>query len=196
MFFAKANMKKNHAFKLWHYLVLSAAVGLVPMTGILLSVISISVNKDINFGKQELRGNAFQRPLEKLLDLFPRYQAAAVNAAAGLETARADLTGLQQQIEVQLQELSADYNRELGRALKFNDAELMARKRDNARLAVVCASWDKLKSSPMAVAADGAVTGDLVASIHGTAQLSNNVDNPVRQDNIWFMLAVKTTISF
>jgi len=26
--------------------------------------------------------------------------------------------------------------------------------------------------------------------------LSNNVDNPVRQDNIWFMLAVKTTISF
>jgi len=32
--------------------------------------------------------------------------------------------------------------------------------------------------------------------IHGTAQLSDNVDNPVRQDNIWFMLAVKTTISF
>jgi hypothetical protein len=32
--------------------------------------------------------------------------------------------------------------------------------------------------------------------IHGTAQLSDNVDNPVRDDNIWFMLALKSTFSF
>jgi hypothetical protein len=188
-------MKKNHAFKLWHYLVLSAAVGLVPMTGILLSVISISVNKDINFGKQELRGNTFQRPLEKLLDLFPRYQAAAVSAAAGVETARADLTGLQQQIEAQLQELSADYNGGLGRALKFTDAELMARKRDNARLAVVCASWDKLKSSPMAVAADGAVTGDLVASIRAMIAQAGDLSNLILDTDLDSYYLVDITLS-
>jgi hypothetical protein len=69
--------------------VLAAVVGVIPTTGILLFVISTSVNKDIAFGTQEMRGDAFQRPLEQLLDLFPRYQAAARKAQAGDDLAKA-----------------------------------------------------------------------------------------------------------
>jgi hypothetical protein len=102
--------------KLWHYILLAAATGVVPMTVLLLYVISTSVNKDINFGTQEMRGDTFQRPLEQLLDLFPRYQAAARQVLAGDDSANTSLTGLQQQIDEQLQTLSANYNGEMGRA--------------------------------------------------------------------------------
>ena len=76
-------LKTNRSLKLWHYILLAAVIGLLPMTGILLFVIGTSVNKDIDFGTQEMRGNTFQRPLEQLLDLFPRYEAAARKAQAG-----------------------------------------------------------------------------------------------------------------
>ncbi len=132
-------MKESHSLKLWHYILLAAVIGLLPMTGILLFVIGTSVNKDINFGLQELRGDAFQRPLEVLLDLFPRYEAAARKAQAGDESAKAELLDLQRQIDSQFDTLAANYNGELGRALKFTDAELAARKRDNARLPAVLA---------------------------------------------------------
>jgi hypothetical protein len=32
--------------------------------------------------------------------------------------------------------------------------------------------------------------------IRGTALLDDNADNPVRNDNGWFMLMLKTTVSF
>ena len=40
--------EKNRAFELWHYILPAAVIGLLPMTGILLLVISASVNKNIN----------------------------------------------------------------------------------------------------------------------------------------------------
>ena len=82
--------------KLWHYILLAAAVGILPMTGIVSFVIGTSVNKDIAFGTQEMRGDAFQRPLEQLLDLFPRYQSAARKAQAGDDSAKAGMADLQQ----------------------------------------------------------------------------------------------------
>jgi methyl-accepting chemotaxis protein len=170
-------MKRTRSLQLRHYILLAAVVGVLPMTGILLGVISTSVNKDINFGMQEMRGNAFQRPLEQLLDLIPRYEATARRAQAGDESAKRELTDLKGQIDSQFDALTAVYNGSLGRALKFNDAELAARKRDNARLSVVLADWQTLKSSSTADAAGDAVNGRLVAAIRTMIAHAGDLSN-------------------
>ena len=175
-------MKRN--IKLWQYMILAALIGVVPMTGILLVVIGSSVNKDINFGVQEMRGNAFQRPLEQLLDLFPRYQAAARKALAGDESAKAGMADLRQQIDSQFQTLAANYNGELGRALKFTDAELAARKRDDARLAVVLANWQNLKGAQTAVAASDEAAGKLVAAVRMMIAHAGDLSNLILDSDL------------
>ena len=170
-------MKKDRTLKLWHYILMSAVVGMVPMTGILLFIIGTSVNKDINFGLQEMRGDTFQRPLELLLDLVPRYEAATHQTLAGNESAKAGMSEIQGKIDSAFQTVSANYNGGLGRALKFTDAELASRKRDNARLAVVLADWQSLKTaSPGTAASDdaaGKLVGDIRAMITHAGDLSN-----------------------
>jgi hemerythrin-like metal-binding protein len=188
-------MGKIKRMKLWHYILLAAAVGVLPMAGILLFVIGTSVNKDINFGTQEMRGDAFQRPLEQLLDLFPRYQAAARQALAGDESAKAGMAGLQQQIDSQLETLAADYNGELGRALKFNDAELAARKRDNARLAVVQAGWQSLKGATLTVAAGDEAAGNLVASTRTMIAHAGDLSNLILDTDLDSYYLVDITLS-
>ena len=177
-------MKKNRSLKLWHYILLAAVIGLLPMTGILLFVIGTSVNKDINFGLQEMRGNAFQRPLEALLDLFPRYEAAARKAQAGDESAKAGLADLQRQMDSQFDTLAANYNGDLGRALKFNDTELAARKRDNARLSAVLAGWQSLKAAPLATAAGDDANGKLVTAIRAMIAHSGDLSNLILDSDL------------
>ena len=177
-------MGKIRQMKLWHYIVLAAVVGVLPMTGILMFVIGTSVNKDIAFGTQEIRGDAFQRPLEQLLDLFPRYQAAARKALAGDESAKAGMADLQRQIDSQLQTLAVNYSGALGRALKFNDAELASRKRDNARLSVVQAGWQSLKSAPLTVAAGDDATGSLVASTRAMIAHAGDLSNLILDSDL------------
>ena len=181
--------------KLWHYILLAAAVGVLPMTGILMFVIGTSVNKDINFGAQEMRGDAFQRPLEQLLDLFPRYQAAARKAQAGDDSAKAGMADLQRQIDSQLQTLAASYNGELGQALKFTDAELASRKRDSARLSVVQAGWDSLKSAPLAVAAGDEAAGNLVTSIRAMIAHAGDLSNLILDTDLDSYYLVDITLS-
>ena len=177
-------MKKNRTLKLWHYVLLAAIVGVLPMTGILLFVIGTSVNKDINFGVQEMRGNAFQRPLTALLDLFPRYEAAARKAQAGDEAAKTELADLQKQIDAQFGTLTANYNGELGRALKFTDAELALRKRDNARLSTVLADWQNLKAAPLANAAGDDANGKLVAAVRAMIAHSGDLSNLILDSDL------------
>ena len=177
-------MGKIKQMKLWHYILLAAAVGILPMTGIVSFVIGTSVNKDIAFGTQEMRGDAFQRPLEQLLDLFPRYQSAARKAQAGDDSAKAGMADLQQQIDSQLQTLAVNYNGDLGRALKFNDAELASRKRDNARLSVVQAGWESLKSAPLTVAAGDDATANLVASTRAMIAHAGDLSNLILDSDL------------
>jgi hemerythrin-like metal-binding protein len=188
-------MRKTRSLKLWHYIVLAAVVGVIPMTCILLFVIGTSVNKDIAFGTQEMRGDAFQRPLEQLLDLFPRYQAVARKVQAGDDSAKAGMADLQQQIDSQLQALAADYNGDLGRTLKFNDAELALRKRDNARLSVVQAGWESLNSAPLAAAAGDDATGNLVASVRSMIAHSGDLSNLILDTDLDSYYLVDITLS-
>jgi len=177
-----ATMKRS--FKLWQYILLAAMIGVLPMSGILLYVISTSVNKDVNFAAQEMRGNTFQRPLEQLLDLFPRYQATARQVLAGNEAAKTSLTELQQEIDLQMATLAANYNGELGQALKFTDAELAARKREDARLAAVQTGWQNLKGASLTVAAGDEAVGKLVAAIRMMTAHAGDLSNLILDSDL------------
>ena len=188
-------MKRPSSLKLWHYIVLAALTGVLPMTALLFFVIGTSVKKDIDFGTQEMRGNAFQRPLEELLDLFPRYEAAARQALAGDDSATARMTDIQKQVDSQLETLSANYNGELGRAMKFTDAELASRKRENARLSVVLTGWQNLKNASLPVAAGDEAAGNLVASMRAMIAHAGDLSNLILDTDLDSYYLVDITLS-
>jgi len=188
-------MKRPSSLKLWHYIVLAALTGVLPMTALLFFVIGTSVKKDIDFGTQEMRGNAFQRPLEELLDLFPRYEAAARQALAGDDSAKARMTDIQKQVDSQLETLSANYNGELGRAMKFTDAELASRKRENARLSVVLTGWQNLKNASLPVAAGDEAAGNLVASMRAMIAHAGDLSNLILDTDLDSYYLVDITLS-
>jgi len=151
--------------KLWQRLLLVALTGTVPLFIVAVALINASYSGGIDSARQEKRGNAFQRPLEQLLDLVPRYQAAARQAVGGDSVALSQLAELRQQMDQAMNSLAVEYDGALGRALKFTDAELTMRKRDNARLAVVQANWKNLESAAPAVAAHSESANQLISSI-------------------------------
>src|SRR5271154_4878721 len=122
--------------KLWRRLLLVALIGTVPLFIVSWVLITKSYSGSIDFVIQEQKGIAFQRPLEQLLDLLPRYQAAARQTQAGDGSAAPRLAELRRLINTSMDLLAANYNGDPGRDLKFTDAELASRKLDNARLSV------------------------------------------------------------
>jgi PAS domain S-box-containing protein len=163
--------------KLWQRLLLVALTGTVPLFMVAVALINASYSGGIDAARQEKRGIAFQRPLEQLLDLVPRYQAAARQAVVGDPAASSELAELRRQIDQAMNSLAVEYNGALGRALKFTDAELTMRKRDNARLSAVQANWRSLESAAPAVAAHRESANQLLNSIRTmivhTGDLSN-----------------------
>jgi methyl-accepting chemotaxis protein len=187
MFQTETNLKQR--------IVFIALIGTLPLALISLWLLHNSINKSINFGEQELRGDAFQRPLEKLLDLTPRYEAAARKALAGDPSAKAEMADLQHQMDSQMETLSADYNGELGRALKFTDTELAARKREDARLSVVLAEWQGLKAAPLTVAAGDDSAGKLTAAIRMMIAHAGDLSNLILDTDLDSYYLVDATLS-
>jgi len=105
------------------------------------------------------------------------------------------MADLQRQIDSQLQTLAASYNGELGQALKFTDAELASRKRDSARLSVVQAGWDSLKSAPLAVAAGDEAAGNLVTSIRAMIAHAGDLSNLILDTDLDSYYLVDITLS-
>ena len=141
--------------KLWRHFVLVGLTGAVPLFIASLMLINATYLKPIHFSQQERRGLTFQRLLEPLLVLLPRYQEAARRTAAGEPSEAFVLADLQQQIDQAVYRLSTNYQGHLGAQLKFTDAELALRGRDNARLAVLQTNWTALRQSPSSAIARG-----------------------------------------
>ncbi len=174
----------KRSLKLWQWIVVVAMTASVPLAIISVFLIHHSINQSIAFGEQEVRGDAFQRPLEQLLDLLPRYQAAARQALAREEAGKQSLAEIQTELDQAFDVLSANYNGKLGQALKFTDAELAARKRDDARLSVVQAQWQQLKSSPPTVAAAGETVGRLVAATRTMITHAGDLSNLILDSDL------------
>jgi methyl-accepting chemotaxis protein len=144
---------------------LMVLVSMVPLTAVTICLIHVALHHSVEFGQQELRGNAFQRPLEKILDLLPRLATSDAPA----------------QMDAAMQELAENYNGSLGQALKFSDAELAERKRDQARLNILQSGWNRLKSMPPGTAADelnAELTTSVRTMITHAGDLSNLILDP------------------
>jgi methyl-accepting chemotaxis protein len=186
---------KKTELNLKQRIALVALVGTLPLALISLWLLHNSITKSIAFAEQEMRGNAFQRPLERLLDLMPCYQAVAQKALGGDESAKTGLAEVQRQIESQFQALSGYYNGQLGQLLKFTDAELAARKRDDARLSAVLAQWQNLKGAPLPVAAGGEDAGKLVAAARMMIAHAGDLSNLILDTDLDSYYLVDITLS-
>lgn len=188
-------LSMHKKLKLWQWILIVALTGTVPLVILSVFLIHHSINKSIAFGEQELRGVRFQRPLEQLLDLLPRYQSAARQALGGMEIGRQNLAAIQAQLDAAFAALSANYNGKLGLSLKFTDAELAARKRDEARLTAVLAEWQNLKNAPLVTAAAGESVSKLVAATRTMIAHAGDLSNLILDTDLDSYYLVDITLS-
>ena len=88
-----------HDARLWRRIVLVGLIGAVPLFVVSLILINVAYSAAIDFGQQEQRGNAFQRPLERLLELLPHYQAVLNRPSPTGTTNPPERAKLEQQID-------------------------------------------------------------------------------------------------
>jgi methyl-accepting chemotaxis protein len=101
-------------------------------------------NKDINFALQEMKGNAFQTPLEALLDAIPQHHWLADAVARGDRDAKDALAAKEVEIDRAFADLEL-INDKYGVDLEFTKEGLAKRKRDNKDPRSVKGVWQKLK---------------------------------------------------
>jgi PAS domain S-box-containing protein len=170
--------------KLWQRLLLVALAGTVPLFIVSLVLITKSYSGRIDFIVQERRGIAFQRPLEQLLDLLPRYQAAARQSLAGDGAAAPILADLRQQIDRAVDLVAANYMGDQGQALGFTDEKLALRNRGRARLSVLQAHWTDLRSAPLTNAARSDLTHQMTGSIREMIAHAGDLSNLILDDRL------------
>ena len=126
-----------------------AAVGclvLFTISAALFYFIQEGFSKDIAFTQLELAGNAYQKPLEDLLQELSEHQLLArLPKPTPDQSARASI--LQEQIDDALKRLQT-VDAQYGTSLQFTRDGLAQRKRDDAHWENVLKQWNALKSAP------------------------------------------------
>jgi methyl-accepting chemotaxis protein len=125
-------------------LVLISLLFVIPM-GEMFRHMMENINKNvIDFARQELRGNEFQRPLEDILDAVQRHQLAVQRRADGDPAAASQITQFAAQADRAFDALAA-VNARHGAALEFTAEALRTVKRENADPAAVRRKWQELR---------------------------------------------------
>jgi methyl-accepting chemotaxis protein len=115
----------------------------LPIAVLLYFVVS-GINYDIWFAQQELVGNEYQRPLERLLELVPLHKYHTGRVLAGQRTSEERIGSLQGQIEEAFQSLQ-EVDGRLGSRLLFTEEELGKRNRPYARVGLLREQWNAVK---------------------------------------------------
>ncbi|MFA5257937.1 MAG: methyl-accepting chemotaxis protein [Opitutales bacterium] len=144
------------------------------MVAITLGVMTISINKDIDFGKWEAYGIVYQRPLEQILDLLPRYKDASAKFASGESTR--DRTDLQARMNAAFDELMKAQDK-VGEALQFTDQGLSSRQREAASAASLLREWKSISSSPAEDVAVNNAVSDMVGHVRMAITHSGDTSN-------------------
>jgi methyl-accepting chemotaxis protein len=151
---------------------------------IVVFLISTGANKEIDFAQMEKVGDAYQRPLEKLLKLVPEHQDLVDRALSGDEKAKTDLAANEAGIDAAFDEIEADQPT-LGDTLKFTPEGLAARGRDSALPSKVRKEWDDIKGSWSTLKPDASdnlhvtLDGDIRTMITHGGDMSNLILDPV-----------------
>jgi PAS domain S-box-containing protein len=155
--------------RLWLRILLVGLTGALPLFVVSLVLINVSYSSAIDFGEKELRGNAFQRPLERLFQLLPAYQAAAERALAIQPPDQLELSKARQQIDDAL------------RAVASTDDSAL---RSASQLSVLQREWAELERAPLAVAADGEATSQLLESVRGMIRYAGDRSNLILDSDL------------
>ena len=118
-------------------LALLAVVFVIPLAAIIVWLILHSINPNIEVASLEQAGNAYQRPLEQLLDLVPQHRLAVAGAKTRIEP----------EIQQALQTLAA-VQAQCGEALQFTQEGLTKRNRSELLPAIVLAKGAALIGDP------------------------------------------------
>ncbi|HKO52773.1 MAG TPA: ATP-binding protein [Polyangiaceae bacterium] len=175
--------RSGHDTSLWQRILLVGLIGALPLFVVSLLLINVAYDDEIDFGMQERRGNAFQRPLQGLLELLSRHQAVACQPVAA-QSKHPELLAVEQQIDEGLRAVASEYEGELGRALEFSDAALRARNRDNARLSELKRAWDTFDRTPGAVALCGQANHPLTNSVRAMISYAGDRSNLILDDDL------------
>lgn len=110
---------------------------------VLMYLMVVNINSNIDFAAQEIRGNAYQRPLEGLLRLIQENQ---LDTLGGSDVSAEQLKAVRDRIEAGFQQL-IEVDRHIGPALQFTDEGLAKRKREHLQVKTVHGEWQKLAAA-------------------------------------------------
>jgi len=122
---------------------------------VLVSLVVRGINQDIRFSELEKLGNAYQRPLARLLQYVPQHRLAARRLLAGDDSGREAVDRSRVEIDKAFFALR-DINERHADDLQFTDAGLASRGRPQIDPAAVQREWDALKQGVVADSSDKA----------------------------------------
>jgi hypothetical protein len=150
-------------------LMLMTLVFLLP-AGVMLFLIASTINKDINFAVWERYGNAYQRPIQKILEAKTEYAWAKIEGR--------DASSYVGAIDSDFDELMAA-QKAYGEALQVTPEGLSSRQRDAYAPEKLLARWQAIKSAGAFVPADlVALATDLKGLLGHTGDTSNLILDP------------------
>ena len=131
-----------HGLKVSQKLMLIGFFFMIP-DSIMLYLFITEINANIAVARLEQAGNAYQRPLERLLDLVPRHRVLAREALSGDAAARGQLAGVAAEIDAAFDALETVDGR-LGAELEFTPDGLAKHNRQGRSPRAVRREWDRL----------------------------------------------------
>ena len=171
-----------HNLKVSQKLMLISIFFVMP-DSLMLYLFITGINANIEFARQEEKGNQYQRPLEDLLELIPQHRLLADQARAGGEAVAEQLARTQNQIDAAFDALET-VDALIGADLQFTDEGLAKRKREHYRVNIVRGEWRELKAQlanldPAAVAERHVhLVADVRVMITHAGDLSNLILDP------------------
>lgn len=146
-------------------LILLSSSYLLPI-GVLAYFALAGVNMPIDFARQELKGNLYQRPLENLLKYVPEHGRIFKQLDNNDPTREGDLSTLSGKINQALQELAA-VDASIGQDLQFTDEALAKAGRDQGKVKIAEKTWGSIKDSGLHASAEesDAAHSSLITSI-------------------------------
>lgn len=175
--------------------LLIAGALLLPLGGLFYFML-MGFSSDIAFARMELRGNSYQRPLERLLKLLPEHQRAATRALSGDPAARNEATAKAAEIDLAFTAL-AEADRAVGRQLEFTDEGLHKRQRESLRASRIQRSWSTLRNEGGAQTVDACrgAHDALLADIRGSINLAGDTSKLILDPELDTYYLVDVTLS-
>lgn len=134
--------------KISHRLVMLSLAYMIPVSVLAFFALK-GVNAPIDFAKQELIGNQFERTLEKVLKAVPLHQAALRDYQSNPSiAAKSNLGAAASSVDSAVAELALA-EAGIAEALQFNDEALRKASRENAKTSYIKEKWEEIKRSDL-----------------------------------------------